>query len=160
MYVRREWQEHLRPRVFGWHNVQCPSFVAQDELKLRADARRYEAGTANLVGLAGLKAALEMILDIGPDLIQQELQRKRKLLTDGLQRQGCVVLNATGDDSTSGPITTFHKEGHDMNRLHQALSEAGIATSLRIDREGSKYIRLSPHFYNTDTELHRFLESV
>jgi selenocysteine lyase/cysteine desulfurase len=75
MYVRREWQEHLRPRVFGWHNVQCPSFVAQDELKLRADARRYEAGTANLVGLAGLKAALEMILDIGPDLIQQELRR-------------------------------------------------------------------------------------
>jgi selenocysteine lyase/cysteine desulfurase len=27
-----------------------------------------------------------------------------------------------------------------------------------VDRKGQRYIRLSPHFYNTDAELHRVLE--
>jgi selenocysteine lyase/cysteine desulfurase len=38
--------------------------------------------------------------------------------------------------------------------------DAGVVTSLRADRKGQKYIRLSPHFYNTDGELDRVLELV
>ena len=33
-----------------------------------------------------------------------------------------------------------------------------MVTSLRTDRAGQKYIRLSPHFYNTDAELDRAME--
>jgi hypothetical protein len=33
-----------------------------------------------------------------------------------------------------------------------------VITSLRADRAGRHYIRLSPHFYNTDAELDRCLE--
>ena len=42
--------------------------------------------------------------------------------------------------------------------IGQKLTEAKIVTSLRADRSGQKYIRLSPHFYNTDAELQRVLE--
>jgi len=42
--------------------------------------------------------------------------------------------------------------------LHQTLSEASLLTCLRGDRSGQNYIRLSPHFYNTDAELQRVLE--
>jgi selenocysteine lyase/cysteine desulfurase len=37
------------------------------------------------------------------------------------------------------------------------LSEANILASLRVDRKGRRYLRLSPHFYNTDAELERVL---
>jgi cysteine desulfurase / selenocysteine lyase len=30
--------------------------------------------------------------------------------------------------------------------------------SLRTDRAGQRYLRLSPHFYNTDAELQRVVE--
>jgi selenocysteine lyase/cysteine desulfurase len=93
------------------------------------------------VGLAGLKAALEMILDLNPDAIERELRRKRNLLVSGLHRQNYTVLNPTEDALTSGPITTFYKEGHDMGQLHQKLTEANIVTSLRVDRSGRKYLR-------------------
>jgi selenocysteine lyase/cysteine desulfurase len=53
---------------------------------------------------------------------------------------------------------TFYKPGLDMSALHQKLLEARIITSLRTDRAGQKYIRLSPHFYNTAAELERTLE--
>jgi selenocysteine lyase/cysteine desulfurase len=42
--------------------------------------------------------------------------------------------------------------------LHKKLAEAGVIASLRSDRKGQNYIRLSPHFYNTDAELQRVLE--
>jgi selenocysteine lyase/cysteine desulfurase len=38
--------------------------------------------------------------------------------------------------------------------------DARIHTSLRVDRQGRQYVRLSPHFYNTDAELHRLLETL
>ena len=43
--------------------------------------------------------------------------------------------------------------------LHAQLEAANIRTSLRADRAGHRYLRLSPHFYNTDDELHRCLEA-
>ena len=45
-----------------------------------------------------------------------------------------------------------------MKELHGKLEAANIITSLRADRTGQQYIRLSPHFYNTDEELQRVLE--
>jgi hypothetical protein len=44
--------------------------------------------------------------------------------------------------------------------LHEKLSAANILTSLRTGRKGQKYIRLSPHFYNTDPNLQRAVEMV
>ena len=32
LYVRRSLQEHLNPPVYGWHNVRCPDFVAQEQM--------------------------------------------------------------------------------------------------------------------------------
>ena len=47
-----------------------------------------------------------------------------------------------------------------MAALYAKLEAAGIKTSLRSDRAGREYLRLSPHFYNTDAELGRVLEMV
>lgn len=158
LYVRREWQDRLRPMVWGWHNARCPNYVAQEEIVFRPDARRYEAGTANLLGLAGLQAALELLLEIGPQNIAQELLRKRAWLVPALQAKGYCVLEAEAPPARASGIITFHRPGTDLPALHQKLLEARIVTSLRADRLGKHYIRLSPHFYNTDAELQRVLE--
>lgn len=158
LYVRQELQEKLRPRVFGWHNVRCPNFTTQETLVHPPDARRYEAGTANLLGLAGLHAALELLLELGVDNIAAELQRKRAWLVPALQTRGYTVLQPEAPPPNAGAITTFHRPGTDLAALHQKLLDAGVITSLRADRTGQQYIRLSPHFYNSDAELNRMLE--
>src|SRR6185312_8413424 len=63
LYVRRELQEKLNPPIYGWHNVRNPNFVAQENIQFKNDARKFEAGTANLLGLVGLIAAMEMALE-------------------------------------------------------------------------------------------------
>jgi cysteine desulfurase / selenocysteine lyase len=160
LYVRREMQSHLRPIALGWHNVRCPNFVAQEDLVFRTDARRYEAGSHNLVGLAGLRAALELIRLVGVDPISAELLRKRQRLLPALQSKGYTVLGASAPAERSTGIVTFHREGVSMADLHAKLTDAHVTTSLRSDRAGRQYLRWSPHFYNTDDELDRALALV
>ena len=157
-YVRKAVQDSLKPAVYGWHNVRCPDFVAQESITFRSGAKRYEAGTHNLIGLVGMNAALELLQEIGVEKIARELLRKRDLLVPALQTKGYTVLNADAAPENASGIVTFFKPDTDMPALHQTLTDAKIATHLRADRKGQKYIRLSPHFYNTDAELERVLE--
>lgn len=158
LYVRKEVRHRLRPVVFGWNNVRCPEYVAQEEMVFRADARRYEAGTHNLLGVVGLNAAFEMLLEVGIDNIAAELGRKRARLVSTLASKGFTVLHAGAPPENVSGIVTFYRDGASMPALHQRLESAGVITSLRADRAGRHYIRLSPHFYNTDAELDRCLE--
>ena len=158
LYVRKALQEKLRPPVYGWHNVRCPNFVAQEQIVFPPDGRRYEAGSANLLGLAGLQAAMELLLELGIDAIAAELQRKRTWLVNALREKDYTVLQADAPVENAGSIVTFFKPDSDLVALHAKLAQAKIITSLRTDRAGQRYLRLSPHFYNTDAELQRTLE--
>ncbi|MBI1842272.1 MAG: aminotransferase class V-fold PLP-dependent enzyme [Verrucomicrobia bacterium] len=160
LYVRKEYQEWVRPTVYGWHNIRSPQYLTAEEIQFRKDARRYEAGSANLLGIAGLRAALRMILDIGVADIAAELHRKRAWIIPALEAKGYSVLQSVSPAGNAGGIISFHKAGGEMSALHQKLAEKSIVTSLRGDRAGNQYIRISPHFYNTDEELHRFLAEV
>ncbi len=158
LYVKRSIQDHLRPAAFGWNNVHCPQYIARDTLDFMPDARRYEAGSANLLGIVGLHAALELLLETGIDDIAAELLRKRSWLQGQLQSRGWSVLNADAPPAAAGGILSVHRAGTDLPLLHSRLEADGIAASLRYDRAGQGYLRISPHFYNTDAELERLLE--
>ncbi len=157
-YVKKDLQEKLNPPVYGWHNVRNPNFVAQEKIEFRSGAAKFEAGTHNLVGLAGLLAAMELALEIGVGNIAAELLRKRAWLVPALQTKGYTVLNAEPKPENASGITSFFTPGKDLAALNQKLAEADVVASLRTDRKGQNYIRLSPYFYNTDAELHRVLD--
>jgi len=158
MYVRRSLQQELNPPIYGWHNVRCPNYVAQEQIVFRNGSQKYEAGTHNLLGLVGLVAAVELILELGVENIGRELLRKRSWLAQALQTKGYTVLQAEAPPESGSGIVSFFRPGRDLTAVHANLLDANIITSLRADRAGQKYIRLSPHFYNTDAELERLLE--
>jgi selenocysteine lyase/cysteine desulfurase len=158
LYVRREVQQWVNPPVYGWHNVRCPDFVAQEEISLRKDARKFEAGTHNLLGVVGIMAAMELLLEVGVENIARELLRKRAWLIPAIQAKGYSVLHADAAPGNSSGIVSFFQPGKSPAELFQKLEQAKIFTSLRVDRAGQHYLRLSPHFYNTDADLQRVME--
>jgi selenocysteine lyase/cysteine desulfurase len=158
LYVRRELQDRLNPPIYGWHNVRCPNFVAQEKIVFRNDATKYEAGTQNLLGVVGLIKALELAREIGVDNIAAELLRKRGVLVPALQAKGWTVLNAEAAPENASGIVSFFQPDKNTAETHQLLTDAGITTSLRGNRAGQSFIRLSPHYYNTDAELERVLK--
>ncbi len=158
LYVRKELQDRLQPIVHGWHNLQCPDFLTQEELEFQPDARRYEVGTHDMAGVAGLRAALELVEEIGVRVIAADLVRKRTWVVEGLISQGFEVLQPSPHLDNAGGSISFHREGIDSAELYGKLRAASITPSLRVLPGGQKVVRLSPHFYNTDAELARVLE--
>ena len=152
LYVRGAVQDRLRPWARGWHNVRCPGFVAQEEMVLRPDARRYEAGSHNLLGLAGLGAALGLLEEIGVDSIARDLLHKRRRMVATLLDSGCEVLNPAPPPRHAGGIVSFRPR-RPPAEVYARLSAAGVSASLRTDRAGGQWIRFSPHYYNTEAEL-------
>ena len=160
LYVKREMQDRLKPVVQGWHNLSCPDFIAQETLDYKPDARRYEAGTANLLGIVGHHASLQLLDALGLAKIAADLLAKRRWLVPELLAKGCDVLHADLPEANASGIVAFSKPGEDMAALQARLGRAGVTVSLRVMRDGSKLIRLSPHFYNTPAELYRLLEAL
>ena len=150
-YVRRDLQDRLAPQAFGWNNVRCPDYIAQEEMTLRTDARRYEAGSFNILGIAGLNAALGLLLEVGIGTIAADLAAKRAWLVDALRSKDFEILFP---EAQSG-ITSCSREGTEMKALSEKLAAENIVTSVRTDRSGRDYLRFSPHFYNTPAELER-----
>ena len=98
------------------------------------------------------------LLELGVENIAAELLRKRKWLVPALLEKGYSVLQGDAPPENASAIISFYRDEFDASALHKKLEEANVITSLRTDRAGRRYIRLSPHFYNTDAELHRVLE--
>src|ERR1035438_769112 len=88
MYVRGAVQGRINPPIYGWNNVRCPSYVAQEQIVLRTGSQKYEAGTHNLLGIVGLVTAMELLVELGVENIARELLRKRARLVPALQAKG------------------------------------------------------------------------
>ena len=155
-YVRRDLQDRLAPQAFGWNNVRCPNYVSRETINLRSDARRYEAGSFNILGIAGLNATLGLLLEVGIAAIAADLTAKRTGLAAALQAKGYEVFFPEGQQT--GGITSCWREGTDMKAVGERLAAENIIASVRGDRAGRDYLRFSPHFYNTSSDLDLALE--
>ena len=153
-YVKRKHFAALRPALVGAWNVRSPGFVAQAEVSFEETARRYEPGSLNLLALFGMKASLELILGLGVKQIEARLLDLRSFAEERLLRAGFRVLGHVNRRSQKTAITTVAIDDADRaRRSFRRLRDAGIDVSLRETRAGLQCLRLSPHFYNLETEI-------
>lgn len=157
VYIREELQEQVRPTLLGSWNVRSPSFIAQPRIEFETGGRRYEPGALNISGILGMKAGLELLAEVGLERVSQRLLELKGCLLARLEPLGFRSLGPTEGTNASG-ITTVCRDGKSRENLeicHRKLTEAGVVTSLRHDREGTAYLRFSPHYYNTEAEVDR-----
>ena len=157
VYVKKERFEELRPSLLGAWNVHSPDFIAQDEIRFHPTAQRYEPGVLNASGIVGLKAALEMLLEVGEEAVAERLMALKAHLLVGLDELGCEI-HGPREGPAASAITTFAPPGGDAAGVFDDLTAGGVVASCRKDRGGGEWLRFSPHFYNTEAELDRALE--
>ena len=159
VYVRRECFDLCRPTLLGSWNVKAPGFIAQEEIEFQPTAQRYEPGAMNVMGIFGMKAAIDLLLEIGIASVAERILTITAQLAGGLQGLGFTLLSSAGGPNASG-IVTVSRPGTDMQALFERLTAANIVCSSRQDRQGRHYIRFSPHFYNTEAEVEQVLKVI
>lgn len=151
-YCRRELLRHLRPVEVGWLNMKNPRQYTRYEFELRDDARRFDSGSYNLTGIAGLGGSLDMILELGVDAIWARVKQLTDRLVGGLREKGYRVVSSRAPGEESG-IVAFVSDMHDHEKIAQHL-KAEYRTIISV-REGR--LRASPHFYNTQDEIEQLV---
>ena len=136
----------------GWASVVNPRDFLNYDLTQKPDATRFEEGSYNTAGLYGLKAAIELLLEIGIATIENRVLELTATLISGLASKGYRVLTPKEGHDRAG-IVVFESEQHTPTELYELLFEQNIITA-----ERGSGVRASPHFYNTESEITRLLE--
>lgn len=151
-YLSRDVLEMIEPVMLGWHSVRNRFDFERYDFTLSPDARRFEPGSFNTIGLAALNASLRLLLSVGIDRIWERVRRLTDAAIDAASRAGYEVLSPGNPEERSG-IVTFRVPGVDGPALWKALLARGVVCASRAGG-----IRISPHFYNTPEEIDRFFE--
>jgi len=149
LYVQQEWQERIEPVEFGWTTVAGYVDYASRDMALRRDAGRYECGTLNTIGCFGLRASIELILEIGVDRIARQVQYLADRLAEGAVARGYETMIERTPETGAG-IVSIRKPGVDSRLVWSKLREKGVTSA---PRQG--YVRLSPHFYLSPADVDR-----
>lgn len=153
VYVAKERFEECRPTLLGAWNVKSPNYVTQAKIQFEETAQRYEPGVLNVTGIYGMKAALEMLLDVGIDEVARLILETRDYLHSHLAELGFDFLSAPIDHPWRSGIVTARHPNKPSAELFAALEKANIVASLRNNRAGEEWLRFSPHFYNTRGDM-------
>jgi cysteine desulfurase/selenocysteine lyase len=148
IYVSERLQAQMHPAIAGWLSVTDEWNLLDYQLNFRADARCFETGTLNFMGIAGLHAALGVFAEAGFDQIEAHILSLTGYLQAAGQELGLSCITPADPAERLG-ILTFELEPERAAALHAGLTAARIESSLREGR----YLRFSPHFYNTQAEL-------
>jgi selenocysteine lyase/cysteine desulfurase len=154
VYVAERHFETVRPTLLGAWNVHSPKFLTQESIEFVPTAQRYEPGVLNASGVYGMKAALELLLDVGIETVAARLLELKALMLEILLPLGFQLVGPASGSYASGITTVWHPSVA-ASVLFRRLEEKGVSASLRFDRAGNEYLRFSPHFYNTTVELRR-----
>ncbi len=153
VYVARRNFDICRPTLLGAWNVRSPDFIASSEIEFEPTARRYEPGVLNASGIYGMKAGLEMLETAGAAKVASAILALRDELEDLLRELGFVFLSPSRDESLRSGILTARHPTRDSKTLFSTLEKNHVVASLRSSRDGTLWLRFSPHFYNTSAEM-------
>ena len=84
-------QDSIEPVEFGYTNVAHFADYGRRQSELRPDAGRYEPGTLNTVGIAGLRAGIELLLEAGVDQVGRGVQDLGDRIAEGVALKGYEV---------------------------------------------------------------------
>jgi len=153
-YAAQDSLEKIDVVEAGWMSVVDRSNYLDYNLCFPPNARRFECGTYNAMGIAGLGAAIELLLEVGLASVESRVLQITEGFCLGLERKGAQVFSSRAENERSG-IVTFRHPRRPSKEVWQRLRDANVIAAMRSDM-----VRVSPHFYNTEDEIERALDAI
>jgi selenocysteine lyase/cysteine desulfurase len=151
-YVSPELRRTLPPAVIGWRSDQ--GWRGVDDLQhgpphLPVGAERYEGGMLNFPSLYAMQESVRMILEVGPERIENRVLSLAALAADLLEEFAAEVPRK-GSNVVAGRWPSGDASG-----LAKELAAQRIIVAARHGN-----LRVSPHFYNDESDLQALSEAL
>ena len=165
LYGKRALLEEMPPFLTGGEMIES---VTREGAVFAELPHKFEAGTVNAAGAAGLRAAIEYVESVGFDAMhRQELALTQRTLTGMADMPHIHVLGSDRAEEHNG-IVTFTVESVHPHDVSEILACDGVdvraghhcAQPLLQHLGYSATVRASFAFYNTENEVDRLLQSL
>jgi cysteine desulfurase/selenocysteine lyase len=157
LYVKKELIEKFEPPFVGWASVKQEVFDTIDfwdiwNLRLSETASRFEVGSPSFVSLIGAAEALKILINNDIGNIQKRILKLTDHLIECVKNLGLKLQTPEEPQYRSG-VVNFKIDK--PKEVVQSLNRKGIIVSARAHG-----LRVSPHFYNTEEEIDKFVEEI
>ena len=165
LYGKRALLEEMPPFLTGGEMIES---VTREGAVFAELPHKFEAGTVNAAGAAGLRAAIEYVESVGFDAMhRQELALTQRTLAGMADMPHIHVIGSDRAEEHNG-IITFTVEGVHPHDVSEILACDGVdvraghhcAQPLLQHLGYSATVRASFAFYNTENEVDRLLQSL
>ena len=156
----------LPPMTFGGTGSRSEQETQPDFLP-----DKYESGTPNMAGLAGLAAGVRYVLEHGVEQIREHERSVTRQVINGLQSITGVRVLGTGDPDGQTAVVSFTVDGESCSEIAHALDEQfdilcrpGLHCAPRAHRTMGTFpegtVRLSLGLFSTEADVDRVLGAV
>lgn len=150
LWMAEPWRTRLWPTEAsgGW-----------DDLSLGAH-RFNHLGTMDGSRLAGLEAAVRFHHGIGGDRVEARHRHLRSMLHDAVATLPGARVATPADATLAAGMVSFKLDGIESLELQRRLARAANVRTRVVSEYGYGWMRLSPHIYNTESEIERVVELI
>ncbi|MBO0708556.1 MAG: aminotransferase class V-fold PLP-dependent enzyme [Candidatus Dormibacteraeota bacterium] len=146
----------LTPLVAGALSVTDPFHFTSYREQWAPDAHRFEETWLSPPCLAGLEAAVDLAASLGIPRIERSVLERTHALAEALLAAGMRLATPWPlPPARRSAIVSFEHPRVASPAVLEALGSARVVASRR-----GPYVRLSPHYHNTDADLARVLDVV
>jgi cysteine desulfurase family protein len=132
---------------------------------------RFESGTLNTPGIAGLKAGVEFIREAGLENVGRKEAGLVSQIVEGLGCVPGVFVHGPQDPARRGAVVSFTVEGFDPSQVGFLLDrdyDIGVRVGLHCAPAAHRTIgtypggtvRVSPGYFNSEEEIGFFLQAL
>jgi len=153
LYVRPDLGTRLEPKLTGWM-AHRDSFAFETEgMRFRDDAFRFLNGTPHIPCLYAARPGLEILGQIGTDIVRANSMRQTALLVELAREQGFPLTIPAKPEDRGGTVAINPPHSYEISR--ELLQRNYI-----VDFRPGAGIRVSPHFYTSDDELKAVIHEI
>ena len=153
LYVRPDLAPDLQPALVGWAAHESPFQFATGAIRYADAPERFQSGTPNVPAMYAARAGYRIVNEVGVAAIRAKSLRLTRRLMDGALARGYRVNTPLDDRERGGTVTIDAPGGAET-------AQELIRREVIVDYRPGAGIRMAPHFYNTEEEIDRALQTL
>ncbi len=164
LYIREGLDNEIEPFCIGGTGSRSE---VEEQPDFMPD--RYEAGTPNTVGIAGLQAGVDFVLFKGVDQIKRQEALLVKMFIEGLKSMPGIILYGHDSVDQRTPVVSFNIEGTDpavialqLDERFKIMARSGIHCAPSAHKTIGTYphgtVRFSFSYFNTEEQIIKALD--